>query len=107
MTSLQIQTSIRGLAARCARVVHELFALENRGRGECRVPDAPAASCAMVEVAHEGRHHRSTGNTRHSRTRMVLTAYFVLSPATNSSCHRRQRIKGLSAPGRADLPPHT
>src|SRR5438552_1464079 len=23
---------------------------------------------------------------------MVLTAYFVLSPATNSSCHRRWRI---------------
>jgi hypothetical protein len=22
-----------------------------------------------------------------------FTAYFVLSPATNSSCHRRQRIK--------------
>ena len=25
---------------------------------------------------------------------MVLTAYFVLSPATNSSCHRHPRIKG-------------
>src|SRR5437667_1464448 len=34
---------------------------------------------------------------------MVLTAYFVLSPATNSSCHRHPRIKALSAPGRADL----
>src|SRR5436305_11983739 len=29
---------------------------------------------------------------------MVLTAYFVLSPATNSSCHRHPRIKGLSNP---------
>ena len=27
---------------------------------------------------------------------MVLTTYTVLSPATNSSCHRRQRISGLS-----------
>src|SRR2546421_12394742 len=27
---------------------------------------------------------------------MVLTAYFVLSPATNSSCHRHPRIKVLS-----------
>src|SRR5947208_3221605 len=26
---------------------------------------------------------------------MVLTAYFVLSPATNSSCHRHPRIEGL------------
>jgi hypothetical protein len=31
--------------------------------------------------------------TRHS-PRNGFTAYFVLSPATNSSCHRRQRIKG-------------
>ena len=30
---------------------------------------------------------------------MVLTAYPVLSPATNSSCHRRQRINGRSKPG--------
>src|SRR5882757_9201340 len=35
---------------------------------------------------------------------MVLTAYFVLSPVTGLSCHRRLRICGLSAPGRADLP---
>src|SRR5438874_12941701 len=27
---------------------------------------------------------------------MVLTAYFVLSPATNSSCHRHPQIKVLS-----------
>src|SRR5882762_5842872 len=33
---------------------------------------------------------------------MVLTAYVVLSPATNSSCHRRQRIKGFAGPGWAD-----
>src|ERR1700682_163423 len=35
--------------------------LENRGRGECRVPAAPAASCAMVVVAHECSHHGRTG----------------------------------------------
>src|SRR3979490_38372 len=29
---------------------------------------------------------------------MVLTAYFVLSPATNSSCHRHQRIKVCLSP---------
>src|ERR1700682_2967391 len=33
----------------------------NRGRGECRVPAAPAASCAMVVVAHEVSHHGRTG----------------------------------------------
>jgi hypothetical protein len=35
---------------------------------------------------------------------MVLTVSFVLSPVTGLFCHRRQRIKVLSAPGRADLP---
>src|ERR1700716_1484842 len=29
---------------------------------------------------------------------MVLTAYLVLSPATNSSCHRHQRIKVCLSP---------
>jgi hypothetical protein len=33
---------------------------------------------------------------------MVLTAYAVLSPATNSSCHRHRRIK-VCRPGRADV----
>src|SRR3981189_3597210 len=38
---------------------------------------------------------------------MVLTAYLVLSPATNSSCHRHWRINGMPKPGRADMPPPT
>src|SRR3954464_14583369 len=29
---------------------------------------------------------------------MVLTAYFALSSATNSSCHRHPRIKGCLSP---------
>ena len=36
-------------------------------------------------------HHGRTGITRHSRTRMVLTVSFVLSPVTGLSCHRRSR----------------
>src|ERR1700694_5185035 len=35
-------TQIHGPAARCARVVHEAFAQETRGRGECGPPNAPA-----------------------------------------------------------------
>jgi len=46
------QTRLRDPAARCARVVHESFAQKNRGRGECRVPNAPAASRANGEVKH-------------------------------------------------------
>ncbi len=68
----------------------------NRGRGECRVPNAPAASRAKLNKAHERSHHRSTG-TPGIPARDGFTAYFVLSPATNSSCHRRPRIKVLSA----------
>src|SRR5258706_16079353 len=34
---------------------------------------------------------------------MVLTASFVLSPVTVLVCHRHQRIKVLSKPGRADF----
>ena len=38
------------------------------GRGECRVPVAPAASCVRV-VNTRVSHHGRTGITRHSRTR--------------------------------------
>jgi hypothetical protein len=39
----------------------------NRGRGECRVPVAPAALRAKVEST-QASHHGRTGITRHSRT---------------------------------------
>jgi hypothetical protein len=79
------------------------------GRGECRVPDAPAA---RVRKNAHGSHHGRTGITRHSRTRMVLTAYAALSPETNSSCLRHRRIDGCARPGwvrttSADLAPAT
>ncbi len=49
-----------------------------RGRA-CRVES--------TRVSHHGR----TEITRHSRTRMVLTVSFVLSPVIGLSCHRRRR----------------
>ena len=67
----------------------------NRGRRECRVPAAPAASRANLSEAHERSHHRFRRINRHS-PRNGFTAYSALSPATNSSCHRRSRIKVLS-----------
>jgi hypothetical protein len=39
--------------------------------------------------AYEHSHHRFTGFTRHSRTQMVLTASFAISPVIGLSCHRR------------------
>ena len=66
---------------------------EIRGRGECRVPNAPAASCALCSFSmHTSIHSGGTGNIRHS-PRDGFTAYFVLSPVTGLFCHRRPRDK--------------
>jgi hypothetical protein len=43
-------------------------ALPQAGSGECRVPVAPVAACALVESTRVS-HHEFTGITRHSRTR--------------------------------------
>jgi hypothetical protein len=65
------------------------------------VPAAPAASCVKVENTRVS--HREVGRSHPAFPHaMVLTAYFALSPATNSSCHRRRRIR-LIKPGRADF----
>src|SRR6266403_668564 len=53
---------------------------ENRGRRECRVPNAPAASHA-VKISTRVSHHGHTGTTRHS-PRNGFTAYFALSSVT-------------------------
>jgi len=53
---------------------------------------APAVSRA---IAHKRCAHEHTGSAeaiRHS-LRNGFTAYFALFPATNSYCHRRQRIE--------------
>src|SRR5450755_738912 len=45
------ETQSRILAARCARGLPRNFPPSaNKGRGECRAPDAPAVSCAMEVV---------------------------------------------------------
>src|SRR5882672_4170347 len=64
-----------------------------RGSRECRMRAAPAVSCAnwIKENAHE--HTGSAEALRHS-LRNGFTAYAVISPATNSFCHRRCRLDG-------------
>jgi hypothetical protein len=60
------------------------FALQRRGRGECRVPNAPAAWCALLVVSmHTSIHSGGTGIIRHS-PRNGFTAYSALSPVTSS-----------------------
>jgi hypothetical protein len=62
-----------------------------RGRGECRAHKC-TRSLARKNKNHASlSHHRSTGIARHSRTRMVLTVSFVLSPVIGLSCHRPRR----------------
>jgi hypothetical protein len=73
------------------------------GRGECRVPVAPAASCALVLV-ESTRVTTSTPESPGIPARNGFNSYVALSPVTGLFCHRRPRISGLSAPGRADLP---
>src|SRR6267378_1609535 len=53
---------IRDPAARCARGFASIVrASINRGRRESRVANAPAASRAKLNKAHERSHHRYTG----------------------------------------------
>ena len=76
------KTWVRILAARCARGFERNLRPENRGRGECRAPDAPAASCALwVTSMHTSIHSEPPEITRHSRTQW-FTAYTALSPVT-------------------------
>ena len=63
---------------------------DNRGRRECRMTNAPAASCVKKTNTRVS-HHGHTGTTRHS-PRNGFTAYFALSPATRLYCHRRLRF---------------
>jgi hypothetical protein len=95
-------------AARCARVVAKVPPKNAQMRAwrdpQMRARGMPGARCTRslvcsVLVAHECRRHGRTGITRHSRTRLVLTVYSALSPATNSSCHRHRRIEGFAEPG--------
>ena len=54
-----------------------------QGRGRCRVPNAPAAWCAHIELSmHTSIHSGSTGIIRHP-PRNGFTAYSALSPGTN------------------------
>src|SRR3984893_17739794 len=59
-----VETNLRDLAARYARVVYEPCPSQIRGRRECRALDAPAAS--RVEKNTRVSHHGHTGITRHS-----------------------------------------
>jgi hypothetical protein len=68
-------------AARCTRGFVRNSRPANRGRGECRMPNAPAASCAKGSNMHTSIHSEAPENTRHSRTQWFYGLY-ALSPAS-------------------------
>jgi hypothetical protein len=80
------------------RFASTLSLQENRGRRESRVRAAPAVSRAICAQEHAHEHTGSAESIRPS-LRNGFTAYSALSPATNSSCHRRLRIDDLARPG--------
>ncbi len=73
----------RRMRASCC---HETFAPKQRAWGMpgARCTRSRAWCVESTRVSHHGR----TGITRHSRTRMVLTVSFALSPVIGLSCHR-------------------
>jgi hypothetical protein len=81
------------------------FSSAQRGRGERRMPAAPAASCALGSgsMHTSKRVHRNHPTFPHA---MVLTVCFVLSPAIGLFCHRRLTdLKVLSSPVEPNEPP--
>jgi hypothetical protein len=76
-----------------------------RGRGERRMPAAPAASCALGcgSMHTSKRVHRNHPTFPHA---MVLTVYLALSSAIGLFCHRRLAdLKVLSGPVEPNEPP--
>src|SRR3979409_2305337 len=68
------------------------------------MPDARCTRGLVCKIVRRNAHEH-TGSAeaiRHS-LRNGFTAYAALSPATNSSCHRRRRIEGFVTPGWVDI----
>ena len=67
---------------------------EGVGNAGCPLHPQPRVQCVGSTRVSSPRSHRDHPAFPHA---MVLTASFVLSPVTGLFCHRRQRIKVLSA----------
>jgi hypothetical protein len=60
-------------------------------------------ACESTGNVHTSIHSGRTGNHPASPHALVLTVSFALSSVTNSSCHRRRRIKALPIPVGFDI----
>jgi hypothetical protein len=72
----QSQTRVRALAARSARGV--ALSSAQKGRGERRMPVAPAASCALCSGKKHTSNNEYTGITRRSRTQWFYDLFRAL-----------------------------
>ena len=93
-----LQTYLRDLAASSARGLLSTSCPQKIRRAQGR----PGARCTrgLVCKVRKERAHEHTGSAGAFRPslRSGFTAYSVLSPATNSSCHRRCRLDGSPSP---------
>src|SRR6266478_7191013 len=93
----------RDLAAHSARVLLLTSRpLQSEGAGNAGCTLHPRS---RVQYVHKNTHTSiqvQSETLRHS-PRNGFTAYIALSPATNSSCHRRCRLDGGIESGRIDL----
>jgi hypothetical protein len=100
--AMTAQTYVRLLAALFARGFAETLPPKiQRAQGRPGARCTRGLVCKIVRrTAHE---HTGSAESIRPSLRNGFTAYSVLSPATNSSCHRRRRIEGLVAPGWANI----
>jgi hypothetical protein len=80
----------RDLAAYLREVCHHYRPSQFRGRRECRMPDAPAASCALWVVSMHTSIHSESPESPGIPRAMVYGLYRAL-PGDRLSCHRRRR----------------
>jgi hypothetical protein len=90
ISNSQFQTHVRIPAARCTRVLHNHSPKKSEGVGNAGCPLHPQPRVQSVGGTRVSS-PRSHRNTRHSRTRVVLTVSFGLSPVIGLVCHRRLR----------------
>jgi hypothetical protein len=100
MTLLYFQTRFHALAAQCARGVDESSA--QRGRGERRVPNAPAVSCALLLVERT-RVTTSTPESPGIPARNGFNGFLRALPGDRALLPPSSADMFLSKPGWADL----
>jgi hypothetical protein len=107
LSQIQFSNSQTQLRARRRRARPELMpetlALRNRGRGECRVPNAPAAWCALGVVKYAHQYSQRRHRIHPAFPTQWFYGLYVISPVTSSFLPpSSQLIQWPRVPGWAD-----